>query len=88
VRRRRPGKPWPGLPLHLLRADRGDRDGEYLTLWIAGTRANRGATLADDDTSPFSKDVLEEVSDTSTYLNAGSCLTAEGAAAPVFEGLD
>ena len=62
----------PALSLHLLRADRGDRDGEYLTLWIAGTRAARDATLPDDDTSPFSKDVLEEVGDTSTYLNTGS----------------
>ena len=62
----------PGLSLHLLRADRGDRDGEYLTLWIAGTRTNRDATLPDDDTAPFSKEVLEKVGDTSTYLNAGS----------------
>jgi len=62
----------PGLSLHLLRADRGDRDGEYLTLWIAGTRANRDVTLPDDDRSPFSKEVLEEVGDTSAYLAAGS----------------
>ena len=62
----------PSLSLYLLRADRGDRDGEYLTLWTAGTRADRDATLPDDDTSPFSKDVLEEVGETSTYLNTGS----------------
>ena len=67
----------PGLSLHLLRADRGHRDGEYLTLWIARARANRDATLPDDDTYPFSKEVLDEVGDTSTYLDAGSCTDYE-----------
>jgi len=67
----------PGFSLHLLRADRGDRDGEYLTLWIAGTRADRDATLPDDDSSPFSKNVLEKVGDTSTYLSTGSCTDYE-----------
>jgi len=67
----------PGLSLHLLRADRGDRDGEYLTLWIARTRVDRDATLPDDDTSPFSQEVLDKVGDTSTYLNTGSCTDYE-----------
>lgn len=62
----------PGLSMHLLRADRGEREGDYLTLWIAETRVNRDATLPDDQMSPFSQELLAKVGDTSTYLNAGS----------------
>jgi hypothetical protein len=69
--------PWkahvPGTELHLFRADRGGRTGDYLVVWSIDTREHRNASLPEDQASGFSRAVLERTgwvpAATSTFLS-------------------
>lgn len=52
----------PGLDLHLLRADRGDRSGEHLLVWMADQEARRTAYVPEDEDTSFSESVLARTS--------------------------
>ena len=69
----------PGVELHLLSADRGDRSGEPLLVWMADTEARRTAYASEDETALFSKSVLASTSGdasfASTYLSDEKAFT-------------
>jgi len=67
-----------GLGMHLFRADRGARNGDYLVVWNVETPVQRERTLPEDPASSgFSRAVLERVG--SALTPAARFLSDEGA---------
>lgn len=53
----------PGMDLHLVRADRGSRKGQYMLVWTTDTIARRQGYASTTGRSPFTQDVRDKVGD-------------------------
>jgi hypothetical protein len=53
----------PGMELHLVRADRGSRTGQYMLAWTTDTRERRNAYAAVSGGSPFTPELRTKVGD-------------------------
>jgi len=53
----------PGMELHLVRADRGSRKGQYMLAWTTDTRERRKAYAAVSGGSPFTPELRTKVGD-------------------------
>lgn len=53
----------PGMELHLVRADRGSRKGQYMLVWTTDTLARRKAYASTTGGSPFTQELRAKVGD-------------------------
>jgi hypothetical protein len=53
----------PGMELHLVRADRGSRKGQYMLAWTTDTRERRKAYTSVSGGSPFTPELRTKVGD-------------------------
>lgn len=53
----------PGMELHLVRADRGSKKGQYMLAWTTDTRERRKAYAAVSGGSPFTPELRTKVGD-------------------------
>lgn len=53
----------PGMELHLVRADRGSRKGQYMLVWTTDTQARRQGYSAASGGSPFTQELRARVGD-------------------------
>jgi hypothetical protein len=53
----------PGMDLHLVRADRGSRKGQYMLVWTTDTLERRKAYASTTGRSPFTQELREKVGD-------------------------
>jgi hypothetical protein len=53
----------PGMDLHLVRADRGSRKGQYMLVWTTDTLARRKGYASTTGRSPFTQEVRDKVGD-------------------------
>ena len=60
----------PGHAHYLCKADRGDRNGEYLSVWMVDTAERRRASVPAEGDAPFSDDVLQKVEAVSNRVAA------------------
>jgi hypothetical protein len=67
----------PGITPLLLRADRGDRKGDYLLIWVADSRARREAAMPLSGKALFSKEALAGLGAHSTAFSTLLGKTAE-----------
>lgn len=53
----------PGMELHLVRADRGSRKGQYMLAWTTDTRDRRKGYASTSGGSPFTQELRAKVGD-------------------------
>jgi len=65
----------PGMELHLVRADRGSRKGQYMLVWTTDTLSRRKAYASTTGGSPFTQELRAKVGDVRAgfrpFVNSG-----------------